>query len=84
MHLITLESLRKGSGFEGNMEEPLQILRDALEICGLSLERIILVSAGLEHPEAILDMADWVADNPKASWSEMMKEKVRLIEQYEL
>ena len=66
------------------MEEPLQILRDALELHGLPLEKIILVAAGLEQPEAILDMADWIADNPKAKWAAIMREKVRLIEMYEL
>ena len=64
------------------MEEPLQILRDALEMVGLELDQIILVAAGIEHPMAILDMAEWVVDHPKATWQEMMKEKTRLIEKY--
>ena len=64
------------------MEEPLQILRDALELAGLELDEIILVAAGISHPMAILDMADWVVDHPKATWQELMKEKVRLIEKY--
>lgn len=64
------------------MEEPLQILRDALEMHGLELDKIVLVAAGIEHPMAILDMAEWVADHPKATWQELMKEKVRLIEKY--
>ena len=64
------------------MEEPLQILRDALEMVGLELDQIILVAAGIEHPMAILDMAEWVVDHPKATWQEMMKEKTLLIEKY--
>ena len=64
------------------MEEPLQILRDALEMVGLELDQIILVAAGIEHPMAILDMAEWVVDHPKATLQEMMKEKTRLIEKY--
>lgn len=64
------------------MENPLQILRDALEMVGLELDQIILVAAGIEHPMAILDMAEWVVDHPKATWQEMMKEKTLLIEKY--
>ena len=64
------------------MEEPLQILRDALEMVGLELDQIFLVAAGIEHPMAILDMAEWVVDHPKATWQEMMKEKTHLIEKY--
>ena len=66
------------------MENPLQILRDALEMVGLELDDIILVAAGIDHPMAILDMAEWVADHPKATWSEIMKEKTRLIRKYML
>ena len=66
------------------MENPLQILRDALELIGLEWDRIILVMAGISHPMAILDMADWVAEHPKAAWQELMKEKVRLIEKYQM
>ena len=64
------------------MEEPLQILRDALELSGWELDDIIMIAAGIEHPMAILDMADWVVDHPKATWQELMHEKVRLIEKY--
>ena len=64
------------------MEEPLQILRDALELYGLELDDIILIAAGLEHPMAILDMADYVADHPNVTWHELMKEKTRLIKKY--
>ena len=64
------------------MEEPLQILRDALEMHGLELDEIILVAAGIEHPMAILDMADWVADHPKATMQELIAEGNRLIEKY--
>lgn len=66
------------------MENPLQILIDALELIGLPLDKIILVTAGIDHPMAILDMAEWVADHPKATWSEIMKEKTRLIRKYML
>jgi hypothetical protein len=66
------------------MENPLQILRDALELIGLKWDDIVLVMAGIEHPMAILDMADWVADHPKATWQEMMGEETRLIKQYQL
>ena len=64
------------------MENPLQILRDALELSGWELDDIILIAAGIEHPMAILDMADWVVDHPKATWQELMHEKTHLIEQY--
>jgi hypothetical protein len=64
------------------MENPLQILRDALELSGWELDDIILIAAGIEHPMAILDMADWVVDHPKATWQEIMREKTRLIEKY--
>ena len=64
------------------MEEPLQILRDALEMVGLELDQIILVAAGIEHPMAILDMADWVVDHPKATTQEIIAEGNRLIEKY--
>ena len=43
---------------DNQMENPLQILRDALELIGLEWEEIVLVMAGISHPMAILDMAD--------------------------
>ena len=43
---------------------------------------ILLVTAGISHPMAILDMADWLADHPNATLQKTMKEKVRLIEKY--
>ena len=64
------------------MENPLQILRDALELSGWELDDIIMIAAGISHPMAALDMADWVADHPEATWQELMHEKVRLIEKY--
>ena len=64
------------------MENPLQILRDALELHGLDFDDIVMVSAGLEHPMAILDMADWVVDHPEATMQEMISEGNRLIEKY--
>ena len=64
------------------MENPLQILRDALEMHGLEWDEIVLVMAGIEHPMAILDMADWVADHPKATKQELIAQGNRLIEQY--
>ena len=64
------------------MENPLQILRDALELIGMDWDRILLVMAGISHPMAALDMADWVADHPEATWQELMKEKTRLIKKY--
>lgn len=64
------------------MENPLQILRDALELRGLTFDEIILVAAGLEHPLAILDMTDWVVDHPEATWQELINESTRLIEKY--
>lgn len=66
------------------MENPLQILRDALEMVGLEWDEIVEVMAGISHPMAILDMADWVADNPNATKQEMIAEGNRLIRQYHL
>ena len=66
------------------MENPLRILRDALEMRGMEWDDILLVMAGIEHPMAILDMADWVADNPKATKQEMIAEGNRLIKKYQL
>lgn len=66
------------------MENPLQILRDALELIGLEWEEIVLVMAGISHPMAILDMADWVADHPKATLEELEEEGTLLIEKYQL
>lgn len=64
------------------MENPLLILMDALEQHGLEWDKIVLVMAGIEHPMAILDMADWVVDNPKATMQELIAQGNRLIEQY--
>ena len=64
------------------MENPLQILRDALEMHGLEWDEIVLVMAGIEDPMAILDMADWVADHPKATVQEMITQGNLLIEKY--
>ena len=64
------------------MEEPIQILVDALAACGWEWDKIVLITAGISHPLGILDMAEWVAYHPKATWQELMKEKVRLIEKY--
>ena len=44
----------------------------------------MLVTAGICHPLGQLDMAEWVADHPDATWREIQKEKVRLIKKYEL
>lgn len=63
-------------------DNPLQILRDALEMRGMDLEHIILVAAGLEHPLSMLDMADWVVDHPQATWQELMAKKGALIKKY--
>ena len=65
------------------MDNPLQILRDALELRGLNWDDMILVMAGIEHPEEPLDMAEWVVDNPTATGEEMMAEKIRLIIKYQ-
>ena len=65
------------------MEEPRQILRDALELHGLSWDEIVMVMAGIEHPMAILDMADWVADHPDATKQELIAQGNRLIKQYQ-
>ena len=67
-----------------SMEEPMQILVDALQLREMKWKDILLVTAGIDHPMAILDMAEWVADHPKATWSEIMKEKTRLIRKYML
>ena len=64
------------------MEEPIQILVDALSMCGWEWDEIVLITAGISHPMGILDMADYVADHPTATWQELMKEKVRLIKKY--
>ena len=64
------------------MEEPLQILRDALELSGWEFDDIVLIMAGIEHPMAILDMADWVVDHPNATKQELITEGSRLIEKY--
>ena len=64
------------------MENPLQILRDALELSGWELDDIIMIAAGIEHPMAILDMADWVVDHPNATKQELIAEGNRLIEKY--
>ena len=64
------------------MENPLQILRDALELSGWELDDIIMIAAGIEHPMAILDMADWVVDHPNATKQELIAQGNRLIEKY--
>ena len=64
------------------MENPLQILRDALELSGWEWDDIILIAAGIEHPMAILDMADWVVDHPNATKQELIAQGNRLIEKY--
>ena len=66
------------------MENPLQILRDALEIIGLDWEEIVLVMAGISHPMAILDMAEWVADHPEATLEDLMEIGTVLVEQYQM
>ena len=66
------------------MEEPLQILIDALYSLEMEWKDIMLVTAGLSHPMGQLDMADWVADNPMASLQEMVKMSVRLMRKYQM
>lgn len=65
------------------MEDPRQILRDALEMHGLVWDEIVMVMAGIEHPMAILDMADWVVDHPTATMQELIAQGNRLIKQYQ-
>ena len=67
-----------------SMENPLQILRDALELSGWEFDDIVLIMGGIEHPMAILDMADWVVDHPKATKQELIAQGSRLIEHYQL
>lgn len=38
----------------------------------------IEIAAGLDHPDDLLDFADWLADHRDASRQEMMHEKFRL------
>ena len=64
------------------MEEPSQILVDALSMCGWEWDEIILITAGISHPMGILDMAEYVADHPNATWKDLMQEKTRLIYEY--
>lgn len=64
------------------MGSPLQRLWEALEAQGLNTEERILVIAGLDHPLALQEMADWVVDHPKATWQELMTEVGRLIKKY--
>ena len=66
------------------MKNHLQILRDALELCGWEFDDIILIMAGIEHPMAILDMADWVVDHPNATKQELITKGNLLIEEYML
>ena len=66
------------------MEEPLQILFDELAEHDLDWDQQILVSAGVCHPMAILDLAEWLALHRKATWKEIMKEKVLLMEKYQV
>lgn len=66
------------------LEEPLQILFDELAEHGLNWNKRVLVAAGVSEPMAILDLAEWLAHHRKATWQEMMREKVRLIEKYQL
>ena len=66
------------------MENPLQILRDALEIIGLDWEEMLLVMAGISHPMAILDMAEWVAEHPEATLEDLMEIGTTLVEQYQV
>ena len=65
------------------MEEPLQILFDELAEHELDWDKMVLVAAGVSDPMAILDLAEWLALHRKATWQEMMKEKVRLIKKYQ-
>ena len=64
------------------MENPLQILRDALELSGWEFDDIVFITAGIDHPMAILDMADWVVDHPNATKQELIAEGNQLIEKY--
>ena len=66
------------------MENPLQILRDALELHGLTWDETIQVMAGISHPEAILDMADWVVDHPRATVEGMYEQGNLLIKKYQI
>ena len=66
------------------MENPLQILRDALELCGWEFDDIVLIMAGIEHPMAILDMAEYVADHPNATKQELITKGNLLIKKYML
>lgn len=64
------------------MDNPMQILRDALEMRGLEWNELVLVMAGVSHPEAQLDLAEWVAEHPQATKQDMIAEGNRLIKQY--
>ena len=66
------------------MENPLQILRDALELLGLEFDDIVLIMAGISDPMAILDMAEWIADHPEATLEDLMEIGTTLVEQYQL
>ena len=66
------------------MEDPMQILVDALKMREMKWKDILLVTAGICHPMAILDMADGVVKYPKATKQEMFAEGNRLIRRYQL
>ena len=65
------------------MEEPLQILFDELAAHDLNWDQRVLVAAGVSHPIAILDLAEWLALHRKATWQEIMRIKIQLIEKYQ-
>lgn len=79
-----LKSVLLKGALATKMENPLHILRDAFLMQGLTIDEMLPLVSGLTQPTAILDMAEWVVEHPKASRKEIIHEKIRLIKQYEL
>ena len=65
-------------------EDILQILFDELATHDLSWEDRAMVAAGVSHPMAILDLAEWLALHKEATLEEMLEVSTGLVLQYQM
>lgn len=65
------------------MEEPLQILFDELAEHGLNWDEMAQVAAGINHPMAILDLAEWLALHRPAAMDQIIAKGNQLIKKYQ-
>ena len=66
------------------MQDNMQALLDILMQQQFPWEEIVLITAGIFHPKAQLEMAMWLEQHSEATWEEIMSEKTYLIEEYQI